>query len=103
MANESHPQTKKLMRIHLEDNVAIVLTNLTKGERVEFEGAPFVAPCDLGLGHKIAIRAIPSGADVVKYGVPIGYANTDISAGNHVHLHNICSRYTVIEDMEASA
>ncbi len=39
-------------------------------------------------GHKYAIRDIPQGADVIKYGMPIGHATKHIAAGEHVHVHN---------------
>lgn len=44
------------------------------------------------LGHKIALRPIAAGHDVVKFGVAIGVATADISAGAWVHLHNCKSR-----------
>jgi (2R)-sulfolactate sulfo-lyase subunit alpha len=41
------------------------------------------------LGHKVALRDIPSGEPVVKYGVVIGRATQDIARGDHVHVHNL--------------
>ena len=40
-------------------------------------------------GHKIALENIKRGENVIKYGYPIGHATEDISAGDHVHTHNI--------------
>ena len=40
-------------------------------------------------GHKIALENIKKGENVIKYGYPIGHATEDISAGDHVHTHNI--------------
>jgi altronate dehydratase small subunit len=40
-------------------------------------------------GHKFAIRAIPRGEFIVKYGEPIGVATENIVAGRHVHVHNL--------------
>lgn len=40
-------------------------------------------------GHKVALRDIKTGEDVIKYGYPIGHALCDIKAGEHVHTHNI--------------
>ncbi|MFP1528497.1 SAF domain-containing protein [Escherichia coli] len=39
-------------------------------------------------GHKFALTDIAKGANVIKYGLPIGYALADIAAGEHVHAHN---------------
>jgi (2R)-sulfolactate sulfo-lyase subunit alpha len=41
------------------------------------------------LGHKVALRDLASGEQVVKYGIAIGRATRDIRAGEHVHVHNI--------------
>jgi (2R)-sulfolactate sulfo-lyase subunit alpha len=41
------------------------------------------------LGHKIALRDIAEGEQVVKYGVVIGRATKAIRAGEHVHVHNV--------------
>jgi len=46
---------------------------------------------DVPAGHKIAMRPIPAGATVLKYGYPIGVATRDISPGEHVHSHNLTS------------
>ena len=42
-------------------------------------------------GHKYARGPIAAGADVVKYGMPIGHATRDIAAGEHVHTHNLAT------------
>jgi (2R)-sulfolactate sulfo-lyase subunit alpha len=41
------------------------------------------------LGHKIALRDIDAGEQVVEYGAVIGRATTAIRAGEHVHVHNV--------------
>ncbi len=40
-------------------------------------------------GHKYALKAIRAGENVIKYGSPIGHATEEISAGDHVHTHNL--------------
>jgi altronate dehydratase small subunit len=40
-------------------------------------------------GHKFAVRAIPRGGVILKYGQPIGLATGEIAAGRHVHVHNL--------------
>ena len=44
---------------------------------------------DLASGHKYALCDIQVGENVVKYGQPIGHATQAISAGEHVHSHNM--------------
>ena len=43
----------------------------------------------LETGHKIALCDIEKGADIIKYGYPIGFATEDIKTGESVHSHNI--------------
>ncbi|WP_417524926.1 UxaA family hydrolase [Marinovum sp.] len=40
-------------------------------------------------GHKIALRDLRVGDNVLKYGQIIGAASADIAAGAHVHAHNL--------------
>ncbi len=44
---------------------------------------------DIPYGHKIALRPIAEGEDVIKYGLSIGSASEDIPAGSYVHIHNV--------------
>ena len=39
--------------------------------------------------HKMAVRAVPKGGRVMKYGELIGIASSDIAPGQHVHTHNV--------------
>lgn len=55
------------MLIHELDNVEINLDN----------------------GHKYARRNIKKGEEIIKYGQPIGIAQSDIKMGEHVHSHNL--------------
>ena len=49
---------------------------------------------DVPAGHKIALRDIPKGSAVIKYGYPIGVATADVKAGEFVHTHNLSSALT---------
>ncbi|MBO4472366.1 MAG: altronate dehydratase [Clostridia bacterium] len=49
---------------------------------------------DVPAGHKIALRDIPKGSAVIKYGYPIGVATADVKAGEFVHTHNLASALT---------
>jgi (2R)-sulfolactate sulfo-lyase subunit alpha len=41
------------------------------------------------LGHKLALRDISAGDEVVEYGVAIGRATREIQRGQCVHTHNL--------------
>src|SRR6476469_7420349 len=40
-------------------------------------------------GHKVALRAVPVGGEVRRYGQIIGFATKAIAPGEHVHSHNL--------------
>ncbi|GMA61965.1 UxaA family hydrolase [Alicyclobacillus fastidiosus] len=73
------------------DDVATALTRLQKGTEIVIEDAkhPLVLVQDIPFGHKFAIRDLPVGAHVHKYGQVIGRATQMIRAGEHVHVHNL--------------
>ena len=69
------------------DNVAVVLRPFSQGELVE--GVTLLE--DIPQAHKVALKEIKKGEDVIKYGSPIGHATSDISVGAHVHTHNVAT------------
>ena len=71
----------KYIRINPEDNVAVALTDLRKGEAVE--GVTLLS--DVPRGHKIVLKDLKSGDNVIKYGYPIGHVTKDAPAGSLVN------------------
>lgn len=90
----------RLIRLSDHDNIAVLGQTIHKGEVIELAGRQLEMSETLGMGHKLAIQTIAAGSDVLKYGLPIGFAATDIELGTHVHVHNLTSRYTIVEIME---
>ncbi|MFO7821451.1 MAG: altronate dehydratase family protein [Lentisphaeria bacterium] len=72
------------IRISNKDNVVVALEALKPGEVIDGTALTEAVPA----GHKVAIRFIPAGKAVIKYGFPIGRATQNIAAGKHVHTHN---------------
>ena len=77
----------KTLKINPHDNVVVALTDLHIGDIVENIKVLDEVPC----GHKVAIKDIKIGENVVKYGYPIGHATENIASGHHVHTHNIAT------------
>ena len=73
--------------IHEIDNVAVVLRPFKKGEVV----AGVTLKMDIPQAHKVALKPIKKGENVIKYGFPIGHATEDIDVGEHVHTHNVAT------------
>lgn len=89
-----------LLKLHMSDNVAILKSSLEKGTELLIGDETIKLSKTLGMGHKLAIRPIAAGEDILKYGLPIGFAANEIPLGAHVHVHNLTSRYTTVEIME---
>lgn len=111
---------KRAIRVDSLDNVGVAVEELSCGDEVAVEEGfthvsghsrqavmpglsnsecvTIVQP--IKRGHKLALRDIPKGHPIVKYGVPIGRSKRTIRAGEHVHDHNVediteelCRRY----------
>lgn len=80
---------KDYIRIHENDNVIVALKEIEKGTKVVIDGVEVEAKEAIPAGHKMAIKDIPTGGEVVKYGFRIGNAKEDIAAGSWVHTHNV--------------
>ncbi|MCD7724221.1 MAG: altronate dehydratase family protein [Clostridiales bacterium] len=78
----------KYIQIHPNDNVAVMLEDLAKGEKVSAAGGEVVLSEPVQRGHKIALQDIEAGSPVIKYGNVIALATTRIKAGDWVHTHN---------------
>ena len=77
------------IRIHEDDNVAVALRPIGKGETVTVGGHEVTMLEEVPQGHKFAIKPIAAGGEVIKYGFRIGNAKEDIPAGGWVHVHNL--------------
>jgi hypothetical protein len=84
----------RLLLLAGDDAVYVLTKPVEAGETIRVAGRDVAMARRLGIGHKIARRALKAGEPVVKYGAPIGLATADIAAGEHVHLHNLASAYT---------
>lgn len=81
-----------VFQINEKDNVAVAVSSVAAGETIAAGAASCRASADIPAGHKIALRPIAKGQDVIKYGFPIGTATQDIAAGDWVHTHNVQSK-----------
>lgn len=76
-----------------KDNVAVAIEQISKGTEVNYiiddESYKLVAQDDIQIYHKIAIKKIRKGEQIVKYGEHMGLAGIEIEKGQHVHTHNV--------------
>jgi len=76
---------KPLLTLSAEDSVGVALRALKDGEKLD----GLTVSGRVMKGHKVALRAIAKGEQVIKYAQVIGIASEDIPAGSFVHTHNL--------------
>jgi altronate hydrolase len=69
------------------DNVAVAIDEIKANSFIEELKLSSVE--DIPRGHKVSLRDITEGEDIIKYGSPIGIATKHIVAGSHVHTANL--------------
>jgi len=78
------------LRLREGDDVVVALRDLQSGTVLAADGGSLLTVSQsVPRGHKLAVRAVPAGAPVLKYGQQIGVATRDIEPGHHVHSHNL--------------
>lgn len=90
------------------DNTATLLRDVHAGESIAVgmpaDGSRLMLPVleDIAFGHKVAVRPIAAGEDVLKYGEVIGRATRAIESGQHVHVDNVVSLRGRGDDLHAA-
>ena len=88
---------KKAIQIDEKDNVATTTREVETGEALEVispDGVVILKPKVSELipfGHKLAIKPIKKGENIVKYGEIIGVATQPVKTGAWVNTHNVGS------------
>lgn len=78
--------------LNIADNVATLIDSGRAAEPCRLQGEAsqtLTITSDIPFGHKVCVRDLAAGAEVVKYGQVIGRASRAICAGEHVHTHNV--------------
>ena len=84
--------------VHEPDNVATAMADIEPGKvcltgECGKTGNELTALQSVPFGHKIALKDMDEGEEIIKYGVCIGLVTKKIRKGMHVHLHNMKSAY----------
>jgi altronate hydrolase len=80
---------QKLVKVHPGDNVLVALTNLSKGEQVNYNGEEFILQDDIPAKHKFVTTGMQAGDVVVMYGVMVGKAQSNIPKGGIISTANL--------------
>lgn len=79
----------QIFKIHENDNVAVAIETIPADTSVDVNGESVVSNMEIPAGHKMALRDIRAGEQIIKYGCPIGNAKEDIKKGDWIHVHNV--------------
>lgn len=77
-------QTPLVIQLTERDNVAVAVHDLPAGVEVQ-PGVVTREP--IPQAHKIALREIPAGGEIIRYGVVLGYAKAVIPVGSWINEH----------------
>ncbi|ULQ50846.1 UxaA family hydrolase [Flavihumibacter fluvii] len=80
---------QKTLTIHPADNVAVALSPLPAGDRINGMAGDIILRDNIPAKHKFATKNIPAGSDISMYGVLVGKAVVDIPEGGLVTTKNI--------------
>lgn len=73
------------------DQVVVSTRALRKGEVITVSTGDITVSEDIPPCHKVVVKPIKKGDQVLKYGCPFGVATEDIAVGRWVHTHNVKS------------
>ncbi|MEP6684081.1 MAG: altronate dehydratase family protein [Parafilimonas sp.] len=79
----------KVLRIHKDDNVAVALSVLYKGEQANVDNILFDIKENIAAKHKFALHDFNEGDDIIMYGVLVGRTTKFISEGGLISTQNI--------------
>ena len=77
------------LKINPADSVVVCLQPKKKGETITVDGKTVILNQDTPAGHKVLIKDVQEGEDIIKYGYPIGHAKQDLKAGDWVNENNL--------------
>ena len=77
------------LKINPADSVVVCLVEKKKGDLIEVDGKKIVLSQDTPAGHKVLIKNVSEGENIIKYGYPIGHARQDMKAGEWVNENNL--------------
>ena len=69
------------IKINAADNVAVAIHDVEAGGCFDIDGISITTVSKISAGHKVALKDMKGGEDVIKYGFPIGHLLQDIPQG----------------------
>ncbi len=80
---------QQVLKVHPDDNVLVALTNLKKGEKVQYNGSEYELQDDIPAKHKFLTEDLAAGEPIHMYGVLVGKAQLPIKKGGLIATTNV--------------
>lgn len=80
---------QQFVKINSKDNVAVALSDLSKGMTLTIGETTVTLTEDIPRGHKFTLTELKDGEDVIKYGFPIGHVTKPVEQGAWIHVQNL--------------
>jgi altronate hydrolase len=81
--------SRKVLKVHPDDNVIVALQDLRRGESVVYNGIEYILVDDIPAKHKFFTRDMNPGDEVIMYGVLVGKAQMYIPSGGLMNVFNV--------------
>lgn len=79
---------QKVLKVHPKDNVLVALTDLKKGDIIEYDGTAYTLQDDVKAKHKFFTEDLKKGDSIIMYGVLVGKAQYEIPKGGWMNTDN---------------
>ena len=79
---------QKVLQVHPSDNVLVALTDLAKGEIIEYNGHNYTLTEEVRAKHKFFTTDLKKGDKIIMYGVLVGTAQQDVFKGSWMNTNN---------------
>ena len=80
---------QRVLKVHPKDNVLVALTNLPKGEKVDYKNEQYILQDTIAAKHKFFTNDMQAGDSVIMYGVLVGKAQEFIPKGGLMTTSNV--------------
>ncbi len=78
----------RVLQIHPKDNVLVALTNLSKGEIIQYQDVSYFLKDNIPAKHKFFMRDMKAGDEVIMYGTLVGKLQNDLTTGSLMTTEN---------------
>ena len=88
----------RVLKIDPRDNVLIALTDLRKGDAVDFSGTNYELVSEVPAKHKFVTADLAQGDRVIMYGVVVGKATEPLRRGQALTTRNLRHETSEVEE-----